>query len=263
MDADRLDYIQRDALFAGLRGHGFDVERILDLLFHHDNSIAVDRGAIEAVEAYLVTMDQLYRAIYYHHAVRAATQMLLSLFRRAVRLYRNGDKEVFRESEQQSHPVVDLLKNGEKVSLVTYQRLTDFAFWSLIDGWRYHRDNVLSDLSKRIMTRDLLKTIQIDMSNFSKTQEIVQMAKKATAEKYGVDFVEYYVMVDEPSRTSYKGYDWRPESPDESIWLIGGGREAAPLEDEQDNAIVSAFKARKRFHRLILPGDIREQLRTS
>jgi uncharacterized protein len=69
MDADRLDYVQRDALFAGLKGHGFDIERVLDLLYHHNNSIAVDRGVIEAVEAYLVTIDQLYRAIYYHHAV--------------------------------------------------------------------------------------------------------------------------------------------------------------------------------------------------
>jgi HD superfamily phosphohydrolase len=55
LDADRLDYLHRDALFAGIRGHGFDLERILDLLSHHDGkSIGVERGALEAIERILL-----------------------------------------------------------------------------------------------------------------------------------------------------------------------------------------------------------------
>ncbi len=47
LDADRLDYLQRDALFCGIRGQGFDLERILDLLCHSEEKrIAVERGAI-------------------------------------------------------------------------------------------------------------------------------------------------------------------------------------------------------------------------
>jgi HD superfamily phosphohydrolase len=36
LDADRLDYLQRDALFAGIRGQGFDLGRILELLCSSD-----------------------------------------------------------------------------------------------------------------------------------------------------------------------------------------------------------------------------------
>jgi uncharacterized protein len=260
MDADRLDYVQRDALFAGLKGHGFDIERVLDLLYHHDNSIAVDRGAIEAVEAYLVTIDQLYRAIYYHHAVRAATQILLSLFKRAFYLYKNGDKTVFRELNGNIHPLVELFEKGDTISLNSYQRLTDFVLWSLVDEWQMHRDIVLSDLSKRLLTRNLLKTIQIDPLKLKEYDDVLAKARGLAEKKYGKDCVEYYVMVDEPSRTSYKKYDWMRDAPDESIWLLGGERKACPLEDEEGNALVSAFKQKTYFPRLILPDDIREQV---
>ena len=175
MDADRLDYVQRDALFAGVKGHGFDVERILDLIYHHNNSIGVDRGAIEAVESYLVTIDQLYRAIYYHHAVRAATQILLSLFRRAFKLHKSGDRSIFRDFCGEPHPMVELLTKGDEISLASYQRLTDFVVWTLIAEWRFHGDTILSDLSSRVMDRRLFKTLQIDPQNML-SQEIFTIA---------------------------------------------------------------------------------------
>jgi hypothetical protein len=51
------------------------------------------------------------------------------------------------------------------------------------------------------------------------------------------------------------------DSPDESIWLIGGEQDPCPLENEEDNAIVNAFRKKKYFPRLILPGDIRDRLK--
>ncbi|TDR93359.1 HD domain-containing protein [Enterovirga rhinocerotis] len=261
MDADRLDYVQRDALFAGLRGHGFDIERVFDLLFHHENSIAVDRGAIEAVEAYLVTMDQLYRAIYNHHAVRAATQMLLRLFRRAVKLHQGGNHSVFPPVLGASHPMSELLVQGDKIELDKYLRLTDAAMWSLIDVWQFSDDQILSDLSSRIVGRRLFKTISIDPIDVAKTQSLIARAEDEVARVYGEEARDYYVMIDEPTRTSYKGYDWRPDTPNESIWLTGGGQAPRPLEDEDENAIVTAFKQKRHFPRLVLPEEVREALR--
>ena len=110
LDADRLDYLLRDALFAGLRGHGFDLAQLLDLLHHHDNQmIAVERGALEAVEAFLFALDQLYRAIYYHHTVRASNKVLSSCLKRAVALSTDGDKEIFPKMGEIAHPLEQLL----------------------------------------------------------------------------------------------------------------------------------------------------------
>lgn len=209
MDADRLDYVQRDAMFAGMRGHGYDFERLLDLLDVHDGkSIAVNRGAIEAVEAYLVTIDQLYRAIYYHQGVRSATQMLLNIFRRAMDLYKNGKVDVFPNIGSNIHPFISLLEGGSKISLKDYGRISDVTVWGLIDYWRYYGDKVLHDLSERLLSRKLLKAITITDVTYAKMAAQEKQALQFTSEIVGDEFAQYYVAVDDPSRTSYKGYDF-------------------------------------------------------
>lgn len=264
MDADRLDYVQRDASFAGLRGHGFDFERLMDLLDIHDGkSIAVNRGAVEAVEAYLVTIDQLYRAIYNHQAVRAATQMLLGIFRRAVTLWKDGDTTVFPAQGDKPHPIIELLEKGVEVGVAAYGRLTDATIWTLLEFWRSSPDKVLADLSRRLMRRDLLKSYDLGELNYTKWTDQKDEALGMTAKFVGEEFASYYVALDEPSRTSYKGYDFNPDSPDESIWLTGAGKRDRPLEDDPDSVIVKALKGKTYFPRLIILPEVRDLLRNS
>ncbi|WP_157944572.1 HD domain-containing protein [Mangrovicella endophytica] len=260
MDADRLDYVQRDALFGGIKGHGFDFERLLDLLSVHDQrSIGVDRGAVEAVEAYLVTIDQMYRAIYYHQGVRAATQMLLSVFKRATLLWKEGDRNVFPAFGSSVHPIEVLLKEGSYIDLKYYNSITDPMIWMLIDFWKNHKDSSLSDLASRLLRRDLLKTMPITDVAFSNISSLRGRAIELTS-KFISDqkCAELYVAVDDPSRTSYKGYNYTPESPDESIWLTGGGERDLPLEDVSNSAIVNAFKQKTYFPRLVVLPEVRD-----
>lgn len=263
MDADRLDYVQRDALFAGIKGHGFDIERLFDLIFIVENKyIAVDRGAIEALEAYLVTLDQMWRAVYYNHAVRAATKMLTSLFGRAFVLHQDGDKTILPQTAGAGHPLAELFEQGEKISLESYLRLTDANAWALIDYWRDSDDIILSDLANRLTKRALLKTIQIDASDFKKTSSMLEQAKELTSAlmpdtEHAAD---YYVMYDDSKRTSYKTYNWKPDAPNESIWLTGGGKEDRPIESDDESGLISALRNVRRFDRLIVLDEVRDKL---
>lgn len=266
MDADRLDYVQRDATFAGLRGHGFDIERIFDLLGVHDGTcIAVDRGAIEAVEAYLVMIDQLYRAIYYHKAVRSAAQMFSSAVRRAVTLFLNGDKLVFPTINGNEHPLVGLVKQGEKVPLASYVRLTDATVWFLLDIWSSHPDKTLAFLSLSILKRDLFKTISITETSHAKVTAQLDKAREIASKHFSdlSDAGAYLVAIDEPSRTSYKGYDFGRDAFDESIWLTGDGKADRPLEDTDESKIVSALKQVRYFPRLVVPKVVKDELTKS
>jgi HD superfamily phosphohydrolase len=260
LDADRLDYLQRDALFAGIRGQGFDLERILDLLRSSDGKrIAVERGATEALEAYLMTLDLLYRSIYYHHTVRAATRMLLSLFRRAVALHRSGDKTVFGET-----PLVRLIEKGEEISLADYSRLTEIDAWACVYGWQEHADPILKELACCIVRRRLFKAIDLKDMGFPTLKSLEEKAKAMTKELYSTfppEVVDYFVAYDGPERTSYKIYDWRPESADDSIWLVDDSGEEHPLEGDHDSTIVQAFKNKRYFPRLIVPEGVRDRLR--
>lgn len=265
MDADRLDYVQRDALYAGLHRTSFDVERIYDLLYHHNSAIAVDRGAIEALESYLVTIDHLYRTMYYHHTVRAATQMLISLFRRAIKLTLQGDKELFpTESNGQAHPLAQLIEHGSKADLKAYSRLTDYRLWTLVEGWQESRDPIVRELSSRLLRRDLFKSISVDPQDYLKVEKLKMGAIEVCKKEYPgcPDAAEYFVLYDDPNRTSYKRYDWNPESAGESIWLVGEGADPCPLEDEASSTIAQSFKAARYFPRLVVPPSVRDALAT-
>ncbi|MGK4005328.1 HD domain-containing protein [Sorangium sp. So ce1036] len=264
LDADRLDYLLRDALFAGMKG-GFDLSRLLDSLQELDGKrIAVDRGSIVTVEAYLVTLDQMYRAVYYHHATRAASVLLSSTMRRAFELHRRGDPSIFPpEGRTGIHPLQALAERGQAIALHQYMRLGEFQVWSLIESWKHHPDAVLSDLAGRLLCRRLFKTIDVDAAQRRSLNELEEHARSLTKKLLGhVDdaTVGYYVSVDEPGRTSYKQYDWRSEWPDESIWLVGEGPDPRPIEDNPQSRIVAALKETKYFHRLVFPEEIRASL---
>jgi hypothetical protein len=265
LDADRLDYLLRDARFCGLQGHGFDLPRLLDFLTQLDGKrIAVDRRAIEAVEAYLVTLDHMYRAVYFHHTVRAASRLLESLLSRAVELHTSGDTAVFGLATAAKSPLVELIEKGARVDLAAYLRLGEYHVWALVDAWQKHADPVLSDLATRLVERRFLKTIEVRDEKYQEVKRLEERAAVFTRETLGfVDekSVHFYVLVDQPERTSYKQYDWRTEQPDESIWIVESPHKATPVEKYESSRIVQGLKETNYFSRLIVTDEVRKKLR--
>jgi HD superfamily phosphohydrolase len=264
LDADRLDYLLRDARFCGLQGHGFDLPRLLDFLTQLDGTrVAVDRRAIEAVEAYLVTLDHMYRAVYFHHTVRAASRLLESLLSRAIELYKNGDSAVLRPGTTDRSPVVELIEKGTGIDLADYLRLGEYHVWGLIDHWQRHPDAVLSDLARRLTERRFPKTVEVPDEKYRELQRLERRAADLTRETLSfVDekSVRFYVLVDEPERTSYKQYDWRTEEPDESIWIVGMPTPPTPVEKYASSKIVQGLKDTRYFPRLIVIDEVRKKL---
>lgn len=273
IDADRLDYLQRDAYYAGLEGHGFDVERLLDMLLHLDHTrIAVYRRAIEPVEGYLLALDQMYRTVYYHHTARAASVLLGAVLRRALELYRSGDTAILPSGPSgRPHPLRALFEHGQAVPLAEYQRLTEHQIFALIEDWQAYADPVLSDLSRRLMGRALFKTIDVDPRRYNVLKRLQRRAEELVQKRLShVDrkTVSYYVAVDEPERLSYKRYDWRNQSPDDSIWIVDDGEgssatagRAAPVPIEKEpSSIIAALASVKYFHRLVVPAEVRDEL---
>jgi hypothetical protein len=262
LDADRLDYMKRDAHNAGLQGYDFDLPRLVDCLEHVEGKrIAVHRRAMAAVELYLVALDKLYDSVYYHHAIRAATVLLESVLQRAAALLRDGDAQVI-PSGSRPHPLRALLASGDRIGLPEYARLGEFQVWAMVDAWRDHADPVLADLSGRLLDRRLFKTQEFDPLEYVAAGALVSKAKDLARQALpflDARTVDHYVRVDEPTRTSYKTYDWRAEAADESIWMTGGGRDPGPIENEY-GAVVSALKKKRYFHRLVFPNEIREGL---
>lgn len=161
----------------------------------------------------------------------------------------------------------ELIEKGQAIDLQQYSRLGEHQVWALIDGWRDHKDKTLADLSARLMGRQLPKTMALPMESYEhykKFDDLLSKAKDIAVAKVDYidkDNVDFYVCSDDPHRTSYKTYDWKPDSANDSIWIMEDGAKAEPLEDHGRSKIVQGLKETKYFPRLTLPKEVRELLR--
>ena len=91
LDLDKMEYLRRDARFCGVPYGEVDVSRLLQsLMLLRDPEtglyeVGVHEKAIAALESLLFAKYQMFRNVYWHHAVRAATGLYKRIVEEAVR----------------------------------------------------------------------------------------------------------------------------------------------------------------------------------
>jgi HD superfamily phosphohydrolase len=89
-DLDKLDYLRRDAFMCGVSYGEIDVDRLLQslLLLAEPASgharVGLSEKGLSALESLLFAKYQMYRNVYWHHAVRGATAMYKRLVADAI-----------------------------------------------------------------------------------------------------------------------------------------------------------------------------------
>ncbi|MEM2250543.1 MAG: HD domain-containing protein [Candidatus Hadarchaeales archaeon] len=76
VDADKLDFLTRDSYYTGVEYGRVDVSRLIQAMGVVNGNIAIDLKALYALEAFMIARYEMFLAVYYHHAVRAAEIML-------------------------------------------------------------------------------------------------------------------------------------------------------------------------------------------
>ena len=88
LDVDKLDYLSRDAMMCGVPYGVIDVERLLASVAvvqsEDGRRMALHEKGLTALESLLFARYQMYRNVYWHHAVRSATVMFKRLVRKAI-----------------------------------------------------------------------------------------------------------------------------------------------------------------------------------
>ncbi len=117
LDLDKIEYLKRDALMCGVPYGEIDVDRLINALTivrAPDSSraeVAVREKGLSALESLLFAKYQMYRNVYWHHAVRCATAMYKRLVERAlsnsvvgVRTLASYSDEAFLHMLEARHP---------------------------------------------------------------------------------------------------------------------------------------------------------------
>ena len=91
LDLDKIEYLKRDALMCGVPYGEIDVDRLLHSLTIVEDpargrlSVGILEKGLAALESLLFAKYQMYRNVYWHHAVRSATAMYKRLVDEALR----------------------------------------------------------------------------------------------------------------------------------------------------------------------------------
>ncbi|HJV45761.1 MAG TPA: HD domain-containing protein [Bacillota bacterium] len=242
IDADRMDYLLRDAYYTGVDYGNFDMERILRLMRPVDDQVVIKYSGMHAVEDYILSRYQMYWQVYFHPVTRSAEVILRKIFQRAKKLYEDDFSfHIFPE------PLVPFFKD-HTVKLRQYLDLDEPAVLYYIHEWCKEKDDILSDLCLRFTNRRLFKYIQYDPTDYLIWSDLQDLFKKA-----GID-PDYYLELDSLSDLPYDFY--RPGEEEERLpilLLMPGGT----LEElSRESVIVQAISGRRRFdHKLYFPED--------
>jgi len=76
VDVDKLDFVVRDTYHTGAQYGYVDVFRLIQTLDVLDQNLAVDLGALSALESFILARVESFKSIYFHRVGRAAQLML-------------------------------------------------------------------------------------------------------------------------------------------------------------------------------------------
>jgi len=243
IDADRMDYLLRDAYFTGVSYGHFDMERILRVMRPREDQVVIKKSGMHAVEDYIMSRYQMYWQVYFHPVTRSAEVILTKILHRAKYLHENYYS--FKIHPQHFYSLFE-----EEISLQEYLKLDEAVFLYYFQMWQEEDDPILRDLCWRFMDRHLFKYVEFDPAKeYKKHVELVQLFKKA-----GID-PDYYLVLDSSSDLPYDFY--RPGEEEERlpIHLLMPNGELKELSRESE--IVDAISGKRRTdHKLYFPMDL-------
>jgi len=258
LDADRLDYLSRDAYFTGVGFGNIDLERLINIMTLYDgdgllkdHAISLNKG-LHSLESYVLTRHLMYQGVYFHKTTRGVEMLVRKIFERIKEL-----KDKIKLPTE-----LDFLETSNPPSYHDVLALDDHFIYAQIAHWSKHEDPILSELCKRILNRDLLKAIEIPedkMIAFFDSDKF-----RSIAERNGVDF-DYFCGIDNPSDAPYTPYQLKP--PDDKTHVITNifllNNKGEPQEISFLSDVVKALSTTKYSYRFYCPEVIKKEISKS
>ncbi|MDB4693898.1 HD domain-containing protein [Flavobacteriales bacterium] len=171
LDMDRMDYLARDSFYSGVAEGKIGSERIIKMLAVQDDRLVVEEKGIYSIEKFLMARRLMYWQVYLHRTVLCAEFMLMRVLKRAKALALSG-VDVF------TTPALSIFINesldrakfiADPEILNRFCELDDSDITCALKVWQHHDDPILSELSKRIVHRNLFQ-IELRSQPFSNNE---------------------------------------------------------------------------------------------
>lgn len=242
LDVDRMDYLLRDAHFAGVSYGKFDLERMLRVLRPDEDQVVVKQSGMHTIEDYIMRRYQMYWQVYLHPATRSSDLLLKAILERAQELYEGGYE--FNMTPKHFLPIFE--RTG--MSLEQYLRLDETVVYFYFQEWMEEDDAILADLASRFVNRRLLK-----YKNFPEANRVRYMERlRQTMETIGLP-PTYYLLEDQLSQLPYDLY--KGQGKYEGIYLQMNDGERKEI-SEVSMLVQSILNSRQSDEKIYYPEDV-------
>jgi HD superfamily phosphohydrolase len=162
IDADRMDYLQRDAYYTGTMYGMFDMERIIKSMIITEDGVIFRESGLAAIEHFLIARYQAFNQVYHHRVSVAYEELYKLIFNRIIDI--DSDNEITSE--------VKRLIQGQ-ITLDEYIDLDDNKFFSYIQDLCKSEDEVLKELAIRIRDRKLFRAATYTPELYNAVQDAI------------------------------------------------------------------------------------------
>jgi HD superfamily phosphohydrolase len=167
LDMDRMDYLKRDSFYSGVAEGNISSDRLIQMMTVVNDHLVIEEKGIYSVEKFLMARRLMYWQVYFHKTSLVAELILTKVLKRAKELTQRGIVLNCSESLLYFMNNKIELTSFDNNTLEKFSYLDDFDIISALKSWINNDDFILSNLSKMIINRDLLK-IKLKSEKFSK-----------------------------------------------------------------------------------------------
>ena len=241
MDMDRLDYLRRDCFFTGVIEGSVGSDRIIRMLNVVDDRLVIDEKGIYSLEKFLIARRLMYWQVYMHKTVLSSECLLVNILGRAkeiagagVDLYSTPALRFFLYNNIHHADLTTEGKFTTGIIASNFTRLDDSDILVSAKYWVDHPDKVLSDLSGRLLRRDLYAVeLQNEPFPVKRISDLGSQVKKQLNLEPGLE--KYYVFTNSISNLAYT-----PEAPNVKILLkTGKTADISTVSDMFDHRFLS------------------------
>ncbi|MFB0501600.1 MAG: HD domain-containing protein [Candidatus Bathyarchaeia archaeon] len=126
VDVDKLDFVVRDTYHTGAEYGYVDIFRLIHMLDVLDENLAVDLGALSALESFILARIESFKSIYFHRVGRAVQIMLATAM----------------EEAKDELGLVDFRSPED------YLALDDYTVWTMLKGCKESK-GIIENLERR------------------------------------------------------------------------------------------------------------------
>lgn len=248
LDMDRSDYLKRDSFYTGVSEGNINSERLISMMNVVDDQLVIEKKGIFSIEKFLTARRLMYWQVYLHKTGLVAEQMIINVLKRA--------KELTHQSVPLNvspsftfflrETIVDT--NFDSAVLEQFSKLDDYDIIAALKSWQNHKDNILRDLSQRILDRKLLKIKFYKKSQIeSELNRLTKMWKNLSQHKN--DFVSYYVFSGSIKNTGYKPHQ-------NGISILHKDGQISDVIDASDNLNLKGLSKTVKRHYICFPKEL-------